>query len=56
MAASSYTDTTRAFLEGVADLTASNSPRTTRETLLDELGTVARFVGATLRNTSNPTC
>ncbi|BAS18072.1 peptidase [Arthrobacter sp. Hiyo8] len=26
------------------------------EALLKELGTVARFVGATLQNTSNPRC
>ncbi|MGJ9401977.1 M20/M25/M40 family metallo-hydrolase [Arthrobacter sp. KK5.5] len=50
-----YTKTTRAFLEGVSELTGVEFTEDDPEALLDELGTVARFVGATLRNTSNPT-
>lgn len=50
-----YTKTTRAFLEGVSELTGVEFTEDNPEKLLDELGTVARFVGATLRNTSNPT-
>ncbi|WP_309079729.1 M20/M25/M40 family metallo-hydrolase [Zhihengliuella sp.] len=50
-----YTKTTRAFLEGVSDLTGVEFDESDPQALLDQLGTVARFVGATLQNTSNPT-
>lgn len=50
-----YTDTTRAFLEGVSELTGVEFDEGNPQTLLDQLGTVARFVGATLQNTANPT-
>ncbi|MEE1621224.1 M20/M25/M40 family metallo-hydrolase [Zafaria sp. Z1313] len=52
---SEYTKTTRAFLEAVSDITGVEFDEANPEALLDQLGTVARFVGATLRNTSNPT-
>ncbi|MET4061431.1 acetylornithine deacetylase/succinyl-diaminopimelate desuccinylase-like protein [Arthrobacter sp. UYP6] len=48
------TDTTRAFLDGVTELTGVEFDPQNPERLLSELGTVARFVGATLQNTSNP--
>jgi acetylornithine deacetylase/succinyl-diaminopimelate desuccinylase-like protein len=50
-----YTPTTRAFLEGVSELTGVGFDESNPEKLLKELGTVARFVGATLQNTANPT-
>ncbi|MFB0834217.1 M20/M25/M40 family metallo-hydrolase [Arthrobacter halodurans] len=50
-----YTKTTRAFLEGVSELTGVEFSEDDPAALLDQLGTVARFVGATLQNTSNPT-
>ncbi|MCO1339539.1 hypothetical protein BJH93_11640 [Kocuria polaris] len=50
-----YTKTTRAFLDGVSDMTGVEFDEDNPQALLDELGTVARFVGATLQNTSNPT-
>jgi acetylornithine deacetylase/succinyl-diaminopimelate desuccinylase-like protein len=50
-----YMKTTRALLEGVADLTGLEFTEDDPQALLDELGGIARFVGATLRNTSNPT-
>ncbi|MBG6083409.1 M20/M25/M40 family metallo-hydrolase [Zhihengliuella flava] len=50
-----YTKTTRAFLEGVSEITGVAFTEDDPTALLDELGTVARFVGATLHNTSNPT-
>ena len=50
-----YTDTTRAFLEGVSELTGVEFDEGNPQALLDQLGTVARFVGATLQNTANPT-
>lgn len=51
----SYTDTTRAFLEGVSTMTGIEFTDDNPQILLHELGNVARFVGATLQNTSNPT-
>ena len=51
----SYTDTTRAFLEGVSGMTGIEFTDDNPQVLLKELGNVARFVGATLQNTSNPT-
>ena len=50
-----YTPTTRQFLEGVSELTGVEFDEANPENLLKELGTVARFVGATLQNTTNPT-
>ncbi|GAB3540838.1 M20/M25/M40 family metallo-hydrolase [Arthrobacter tecti] len=49
------TPTTRAFLDGVTELTGVEFDAENPERLHKELGTVARFVGATLQNTSNPT-
>jgi acetylornithine deacetylase/succinyl-diaminopimelate desuccinylase-like protein len=49
------TDTTRRFLDGVTELTGIEFDQDNPEILLKELGTFARFVGATLQNTSNPT-
>ncbi|MFI5086134.1 MAG: M20/M25/M40 family metallo-hydrolase [Actinomycetales bacterium] len=49
-----YTDTTRAFLEGVSELTGVEFDEADPQRLLAELGNVARFVGATLQNTANP--
>ena len=49
------TDTTRAFLDGVTELTGVEFDPDNPDRILAELGTVARFVGATLQNTSNPT-
>ena len=49
------TDTTRAFLDGVTELTGVEFDPGNPDRLLAELGTVARFVGATLQNTANPT-
>ncbi len=49
------TPTTRQFLDGVTELTGVEFDPDNPEVLLKELGTVARFVGATLQNTSNPT-
>jgi acetylornithine deacetylase/succinyl-diaminopimelate desuccinylase-like protein len=49
------TDTTRRFLDGVTELTGVEFDPDDPGVLLKELGTVARFVGATLQNTSNPT-
>ncbi|NJC22351.1 acetylornithine deacetylase/succinyl-diaminopimelate desuccinylase-like protein [Arthrobacter pigmenti] len=49
------TPTTRQFLDGVTELTGVEFDAENPERLLKELGTVARFVGATLQNTSNPT-
>ncbi|MFD1211552.1 M20/M25/M40 family metallo-hydrolase [Arthrobacter sp. GCM10027362] len=49
------TDTTRRFLDGVTELTGVVFDPDNPEILLKELGSVARFVGATLQNTSNPT-
>lgn len=49
------TKTTRQFLDGVTELTGVEFDPDNPEEILKELGTVARFVGATLQNTTNPT-
>ncbi|WP_285724798.1 M20/M25/M40 family metallo-hydrolase [Psychromicrobium xiongbiense] len=49
------TKTTRQFLDGVTELTGVEFDPENPDVLLRELGTVARFVGATLQNTTNPT-
>ncbi|MCW1250227.1 M20/M25/M40 family metallo-hydrolase [Acaricomes phytoseiuli] len=49
------TKTTRQFLDGVTELTGVEFDPENPERILAELGTVARFVGATLQNTTNPT-
>jgi len=49
------TPTTRQFLDGVTELTGVEFDPDNPDKLLNELGTVARFVGATLQNTTNPT-
>ncbi len=49
------TPTVRAFLDGVEEITGTPLPADDPDALVATLGTTARFVGATLRNTSNPT-
>ncbi|GAA2091675.1 MULTISPECIES: M20/M25/M40 family metallo-hydrolase [Brevibacterium] len=46
---------TRELLEGVAELTGVEFTAETTGELIAELGSIAKFVGPTLRNTSNPT-
>lgn len=48
------TPTTRQFLDSVTEMTGVEFDPDNPEKILAELGTVARFVGATLQNTSNP--
>jgi acetylornithine deacetylase/succinyl-diaminopimelate desuccinylase-like protein len=50
-----YTATVRQFLEGVSEITGVRFDETDPSLLLAKLGTTARWVGATLQNTSNPT-
>ncbi|MCW4464909.1 M20/M25/M40 family metallo-hydrolase [Glutamicibacter sp. MNS18] len=50
----SYTKTTRALLEEVAELTGLEFDERNPQPLLEAMGNVSRFVGATLQNTSNP--
>ncbi|MFI7581805.1 M20/M25/M40 family metallo-hydrolase [Kocuria kalidii] len=49
------TKTTRAFLDSVTELTGVEFDPQNPQRLLTELGSVARFVGATLQTTANPT-
>ncbi|GAB3677474.1 M20/M25/M40 family metallo-hydrolase [Angustibacter aerolatus] len=49
------TPTVREFLEGVTEITGVELDPSDPQPLLDRLGTVARFVGATFRDTANPT-
>ena len=49
------TKTTRAFLDSVTELTGVEFDPQNHQRLLAELGSVARFVGATLQTTANPT-
>ncbi len=49
------TPTVRQFLEGVEELTGVGLSPEDPDALVAALGTTARFVGATLRNTANPT-
>ena len=49
------TPTVRAFLDGVTDITGVEFDPEDPSALLDQLGTTARWVGATLRDTANPT-
>lgn len=49
------TKTTRQFLDAVTELTGVEFDPQDPHKLLSELGSVARFVGATLQNTANPT-
>ena len=50
-----YTKTTRTLLESIAELTGQEFDEANPQPLLDALGGTARFVTATLKNTSNPT-
>jgi acetylornithine deacetylase/succinyl-diaminopimelate desuccinylase-like protein len=50
-----YTKTTRALLEQVAEICGVEFDETDPTAQLDALGTAARFVDSTLRNSSNPT-
>src|SRR6478672_8272278 len=49
------TPTVRRFLAGVEEITGTPLPPDDHDALVDALGTTALFVGATLRNTANPT-
>lgn len=49
------TPTVRTFLRGVEEITGERLPDEDPDALVRTLGSVARFVGATLRNTSTPT-
>ncbi len=50
-----YTKTTRSLFEQLAELTGIPFDEKNPQPLLDALGSAAKFVGATLQNTSNPT-
>ncbi|MFB9376520.1 M20/M25/M40 family metallo-hydrolase [Kineococcus gynurae] len=50
-----YTPTVRQFLDGVSEITGVPFDERDPSALLARLGTTARWVGATLQNTSNPT-
>ncbi len=49
------TPTVRAFLDGVTEITGVPFDPAHPEQILNRLGTVARFVGATFQDTANPT-
>jgi acetylornithine deacetylase/succinyl-diaminopimelate desuccinylase-like protein len=49
------TPTVRAFLDGVSELSGVPLPADDPDALVAALGSVARFVGATLQDTANPT-
>lgn len=49
------TPTVRNFLAGVEEITGAPLPPDDPDTLVATLGSAARFVGATLRNSANPT-
>ena len=49
------TPTVREFLDGVTELTGVEFDPDNPDELLNRLGTVARFVGATFQDTANPT-
>lgn len=49
------TPTVRAFLDGVEEITGVRLDPDDPDALVATLGSTARFVGATLRNTANPT-
>jgi acetylornithine deacetylase/succinyl-diaminopimelate desuccinylase-like protein len=49
------TPTVRAFLDGVSEITGVEFDPRRPDDVLDRLGSIARFVGATLHDTANPT-
>jgi acetylornithine deacetylase/succinyl-diaminopimelate desuccinylase-like protein len=49
------TPTVREFLDGISEVTGMELDHTDPAALLQTLGTAARWVGATLQNTANPT-
>ncbi len=49
------TDTTRSFLDAVSELLGIELDPDDPETVLAKLGPIARLIGATVRNTANPT-
>jgi acetylornithine deacetylase/succinyl-diaminopimelate desuccinylase-like protein len=49
------TDTVRAFLERIGELTGLEFPEDDLEGAIAKLGPIARIVGATVRDTANPT-
>lgn len=50
-----FTPPVERFLDGVSELTGITLDRDDPSALLEQLGTTARWVGATLQNTANPT-
>lgn len=50
----SYTKTTQSLMEQVAELSGLEFDRENPQPLLEAMGNVSRFVGATLQNTANP--
>ncbi len=51
----SLTDTVRRFLESIAEITGLDIDPDNPEPALGKLGAIARMIGATMRNTANPT-
>ncbi|MGL5829843.1 MAG: peptidase dimerization domain-containing protein, partial [Angustibacter sp.] len=49
------TPTVRAFLDGITEITGVEFDPANPQEILDRLGTVSRFIGATFQNTANPT-
>jgi acetylornithine deacetylase/succinyl-diaminopimelate desuccinylase-like protein len=49
------TDTVRRFLESIAEITGLDIDPDDPEPALPKLGSLARMIGATIRNTANPT-
>ncbi|AOS63673.1 M20/M25/M40 family metallo-hydrolase [Actinoalloteichus hymeniacidonis] len=49
------TDSVREFLDGVAELTGWDFPEDDLDGAIGKLGAISRIVGATLRDTANPT-
>jgi acetylornithine deacetylase/succinyl-diaminopimelate desuccinylase-like protein len=49
------TPTVRQFLDGITEITGVEFDPANPQLMLDRLGTVARFVGATFQDTANPT-
>ena len=50
-----WTDTTRAFLTGLGSLMDTDLMHVDPQVVVDKLGPLGRIVGATMRNTANPT-
>ena len=50
-----WTDTTRAFLTGLGEAMGTDLMHVDPQVMIDKLGPLGRIVGATMRNTANPT-